>query len=81
MDARTDDELLAATKTQPDAFAVFYRRHVAGVIAYFARRTRCPVASRGAASRPGNAGARDSGPGSARADNTRHCGETRAGAV
>ena len=41
MDARTDDELLAATRTQPDAFAVFYRRHVAGVIAYFARRTRC----------------------------------------
>ena len=41
MDARTDDELLAATRTQPDAFAVFYRRHVTGVIAYFARRTRC----------------------------------------
>lgn len=41
MDARTDDELLAATRTQPEAFAVFYRRHVAGVIAYFARRTRC----------------------------------------
>ena len=41
MDARTDDELLAATRAQPEAFAVFYRRHVAGVIAYFARRTRC----------------------------------------
>jgi len=38
MDARTDDELPG---THPDAFAVFYRRHVAGVIAYFARRTRC----------------------------------------
>ena len=41
MDVRTDDELLAGTKTQPEAFAVFYRRHVAGVLAYFARRTRC----------------------------------------
>src|SRR5688500_18426768 len=41
MDAPTDDELLAATKTEPEAFAVFYRRHVAGVLAYFARRTRC----------------------------------------
>jgi RNA polymerase sigma-70 factor (ECF subfamily) len=41
MDARTDDQLLAATRSQPEAFAVFYRRHVAGVLAYFARRTRC----------------------------------------
>ncbi|MBE2318849.1 RNA polymerase sigma factor [Solirubrobacter sp. CPCC 204708] len=41
MDARTDDELLAATKTEPEAFALFYRRHVAGVLAYFARRSRC----------------------------------------
>ncbi len=41
MDARSDDDLLAATRTQPEAFAVFYRRHVAGVLAYFARRTRC----------------------------------------
>ena len=41
MDARTDDELLAATQSQPEVFAVFYRRHVAGVLAYFARRTRC----------------------------------------
>ncbi len=41
MDGRTDDELLAATRTRPEAFAVFYRRHVAGVLAYFARRTRC----------------------------------------
>ena len=41
MDARTDDDLLAATRSQPEAFAVFYRRHAAGVLAYFARRTRC----------------------------------------
>jgi RNA polymerase sigma-70 factor (ECF subfamily) len=38
MDARTDDDLLAATRAEPEAFAVFYRRHVHGLLAYFARR-------------------------------------------
>jgi hypothetical protein len=29
---RSDAELLAATATQPEAFGVFYRRHVASVL-------------------------------------------------
>jgi len=39
MDGRSDDDLLAATRTEPEAFAVFYRRHVHALLAYFARRT------------------------------------------
>jgi RNA polymerase sigma-70 factor (ECF subfamily) len=42
MDERSDDDLLAATRTEPEAFAVFYRRHVHALLAYFARRTRDP---------------------------------------
>lgn len=37
-DPRTDGELLVATPTEPEAFAVFYRRHVRGVLAFFRRR-------------------------------------------
>jgi RNA polymerase sigma-70 factor (ECF subfamily) len=37
-DHRSDGELLAATPGEPDAFAVFYRRHVRTVIAFVARR-------------------------------------------
>jgi RNA polymerase sigma factor (sigma-70 family) len=40
MDERSDDDLLAATRAQPEAFAVFYRRHVNALLAYFLRRTR-----------------------------------------
>jgi RNA polymerase sigma factor (sigma-70 family) len=40
MDERSDDDLLAATRTEPEAFAVFYRRHAKALLAYFARRTR-----------------------------------------
>lgn len=40
MDERSDEDLLAATRTEPDAFAVFYRRHVQPLLAYFVRRTR-----------------------------------------
>jgi RNA polymerase sigma-70 factor (ECF subfamily) len=40
MDARSDDDLLAATRSEPEAFAVFYRRHVGPLLAFFARRTR-----------------------------------------
>jgi RNA polymerase sigma-70 factor (ECF subfamily) len=40
MDARSDDDLLAATRAEPEAFAVFYRRHVHGLLTYFARRTQ-----------------------------------------
>jgi len=34
-----DGELLAATRDDPQAFAVFYRRHVPAVLAFFSRRT------------------------------------------
>src|SRR5690348_5476984 len=37
-DPHTDGELLAATVTDPEAFAVFYRRHVRGVLSFFRRR-------------------------------------------
>lgn len=37
-DARSDAELLAATPGDPNAFAVFYRRHVADVIVFVSRR-------------------------------------------
>jgi RNA polymerase sigma-70 factor (ECF subfamily) len=37
-DPRTDGQLLAATAEDPEAFAVFYRRHVRGVLAFFRRR-------------------------------------------
>lgn len=39
---RTDGELLVATLTEPEAFAVFYRRHVRGVLAFFRRRAGTP---------------------------------------
>src|ERR1700742_3028245 len=34
-----DDELLRATGRNPDAFGVFYERHVAAILAYLARAT------------------------------------------
>jgi RNA polymerase sigma factor (sigma-70 family) len=37
-DPRTDGQLLVATASDPEAFAVFYRRHVRGVLAFFRRR-------------------------------------------
>ena len=40
MDARSDDDLLAASRVEPEAFAAFYRRHVTPLLAYFVRRTR-----------------------------------------
>jgi RNA polymerase sigma factor (sigma-70 family) len=43
MVAQPDDEaILAALDTAPEAFAVFYRRHVAALLGYFLRRTRDP---------------------------------------
>ena len=39
---RPDSELLAATPTERDAFAAFYRRHVAAVLAYVLARTGRP---------------------------------------
>jgi RNA polymerase sigma-70 factor (ECF subfamily) len=41
---RTDGQLLAATRHDPEAFALFYRRHVRGVLAFFRRRTSADVA-------------------------------------
>jgi DNA-directed RNA polymerase specialized sigma24 family protein len=38
-DPRTDGQLLVATGTDPEAFAIFYRRHVRGVLSFFRRRT------------------------------------------
>jgi DNA-directed RNA polymerase specialized sigma24 family protein len=40
MDERSDETLLAAASTEPEAFAVLYRRHVTPLLAYFVRRTR-----------------------------------------
>jgi RNA polymerase sigma factor (sigma-70 family) len=39
-DPRTDEELLAAVRSEPEAFGVFYRRHVTALLGYFLRRTR-----------------------------------------
>ena len=36
----SDEALLLAAREQPDAFAVFYRRHVRALAAYFWRRTQ-----------------------------------------
>jgi DNA-directed RNA polymerase specialized sigma24 family protein len=41
-DRRSDGELLVATRSDPDAFGVFYRRHVRGVTAFFRRRVDSP---------------------------------------
>ena len=37
---RSDEDLLAAACEEPEAFAVFYRRHVRALSAYFWRRSR-----------------------------------------
>ena len=43
MAGQPDDEaILAALDTAPEGFAVFYRRHVGGLLGYFLRRTRDP---------------------------------------
>jgi RNA polymerase sigma factor (sigma-70 family) len=45
-DRRSDQELLAlAVTTEPEAFTVFYRRHVDVVLAYLRRRTSSPEAA------------------------------------
>jgi RNA polymerase sigma-70 factor (ECF subfamily) len=41
-DPRTDGQLLVATAEDPEAFGVFYRRHVRGVLAFFRRRWAAP---------------------------------------
>lgn len=37
-----DEAILAALDTAPEGYAVFYRRHVAGLLGYFLRRTHDP---------------------------------------
>ena len=41
-DPRSDDELLRRTPEEPEAFGVFYRRHVDAVLAFFRVRTGDP---------------------------------------
>src|SRR5579864_8586755 len=41
-DPRTDGQLLADSVRDPEAFEVFYRRHVRGVLAFFRRRVNSP---------------------------------------
>jgi RNA polymerase sigma factor (sigma-70 family) len=41
-DPRTDGELLVATVSDPQAFAIFYRRHIRGVLSFFRRRVESP---------------------------------------
>ena len=38
---RSDAELLAAARDDPEAFGIFYDRHVRALLAYFYRRTAC----------------------------------------
>lgn len=42
---RSDEELLAAAPSDPDAFGEFYDRHVVAVIAWFGKRTACPASA------------------------------------
>lgn len=40
METPSDDELLIAAKSDPEAFAALYRRHARGVLGFFVARTR-----------------------------------------
>lgn len=42
---QSDEELLAATSRQPEAFAAFYRRHEKAMLVFFLRRTPTPEAA------------------------------------
>lgn len=39
LDDRSDEALLAATRSEPEGFGVFYARHERALLAYFLRRT------------------------------------------
>lgn len=41
-ECRSDEELLAATSRQPEAFGAFYRRHERAMLVFFLRRTPTP---------------------------------------
>ena len=42
LNSRSDAELLAASARVPEAFGVFYDRHIQAILAFFYRRTACP---------------------------------------
>ena len=42
LDGLSDEELLGLARRDPEAFAVFYRRHVGSIVGFFVRRTACP---------------------------------------
>jgi RNA polymerase sigma factor (sigma-70 family) len=42
VEGRSDAELLAATRSEPEAFGVFYRRHVTALLRYLVSRTGRP---------------------------------------
>jgi RNA polymerase sigma factor (sigma-70 family) len=42
VDRRSDSELLVASRVDPEAFGVFYDRHVRAVLAFFRRRVHAP---------------------------------------
>ena len=39
LDGLSDEELLGLARRDPEAFAVFYRRHVGSIVGFFVRRT------------------------------------------
>ncbi len=41
LDGLSDEELLRLARRDPEAFAVFYRRHVGSTVGFFVRRTAC----------------------------------------
>jgi RNA polymerase sigma factor (sigma-70 family) len=41
LDDLADEELLRLARHDPEAFAVFYRRHVGSIVGFFVRRTAC----------------------------------------
>lgn len=41
LDALSDEELLGLARRDPEAFAMFYRRHVGSIVGFFVRRTAC----------------------------------------
>ena len=41
LDGLSDEELLGLARRDPEAFAVFYRRHVGSIVGFFLRRTAC----------------------------------------
>jgi len=55
----SDGELLAASRSNPDAFAAFYDRYEGSVVGYFARRTGNPEVAADRARRRGTRAGRE----------------------